>query len=253
MKELSAKNSQGQKVEINGIKGTWYTVPKTDSSSPDFKSNAAKIRAFSDGTNWCIRTWNAEPYVQRGAMHFFVDENGLTQICIREDGGAGSIYEIQKRQQNATIPVAYLDVIDSYIKEHDLKPQTTCADRIAKAQEQKPEFDKLKAELTDMNNKKDYKGILKKMGIDVKTLPDGTFQISHYSSYIKEIALADFGINENELLANVSIIKGNADFKDSNVTSLPNLRKVGGLLDFKYANISNIKNLKSINGKEINW
>ena len=253
MKELSAKNSQGQKVEINGRKGTWYTVPKTDSSSPDFKSNAAKIRAFSDGTNWCIRTWNAEPYVQRGAMHFFVDENGLTQICIREDGGAGSIYEIQKRQQNATIPVAYLDVIDSYIKEHDLKPQTTCADRIAKAQEQKPEFDKLKAELTDMNNKKDYKGILKKMGIDVKTLPDGTFQISHYSSYIKEIALADFGINENELLANVSIIKGNADFKDSNVTSLPNLRKVGGLLDFKYANISNIKNLKSINGKEINW
>lgn len=253
MKELSAKNSQGQKVEINGRKGTWYTVPKTDSSSPDFKSNAAKIRAFSDGTNWCIRTWNAEPYVQRGAMHFFVDENGLTQICIREDGGAGSIYEIQKRQQNATIPVAYLDVIDSYIKEHDLKPQATCADRIAKAQEQKPKFDKLKAELTDMNNKKDYKGILKKMGIDVKTLPDGTFEISHYSSYIKEIALSDFGINENELLANVSIIKGNADFKDSNVTSLPNLRKVGGLLDFKYANISNIKNLKSITGREIKW
>ena len=253
MKELSAKNSQGQKVEINGRKGTWYTVPKTDSSSPDFKSNAAKIRAFSDGTNWCIRTWNAEPYVQRGAMHFFVDENGLTQICIREDGGAGSIYEIQKRQQNATIPVAYLDVIDSYIKEHDLKPQATCADRIAKAQEQKPKFDKLKAELTDMNNKKDYKGILKKMGIDVKTLPDGTFEISHYSSYIKEIALSDFGINENEVLANVSVIKGNADFKDSNVTTLPNLKEVGGVLDFKYANISNIKNLKSINGKEINW
>ena len=54
IKDLSEQNSKGLKVKINGRQGTWYTVPKTDSSSPDFKTNAAKVRAFSDGTNWCI-------------------------------------------------------------------------------------------------------------------------------------------------------------------------------------------------------
>ena len=253
MKELSAKNSKGQQVEVNGRKGTWYTVPKTDSSSPDFKSNAAKIRAFSDGTNWCIRTWNAEPYVQKGAMHFFVDENGLTQICIREQGKPGSVYEIQKRQQDQTAPIAYLDVIQSYMTEHELKPQKYCQGELDKAIAQKPEYDKLKSELDVLNNQKDYKGILEKMGITVTVLPDGTFELSHYTSYINEIALNDFGIKENELLANVSKIKGNANFKDSNATTLPNLNEVGGKLDFGYANISNIKNLKSINGQEIKW
>lgn len=253
MKEISAKNSQGQQVEVNGRKGTWYTVPKTDSSSPDFKSNAAKIRAFSDGTNWCIRTWNAEPYVQRGAMHFFVDENGLTQICIREHGAPGSVYEIQKRQQDQTAPVAYLDVIQSYMQEHELKPQDYCKGELDKAITQKPEYDKLKSELDILNNKHDYKGILEKMGITVTVLPDGTFELSHYTSYINKIALNDFGINENELLANVSRIKGNANFKDSNATTLPLLQEVGGVLDFGYSDISNLKNLKTIHNKPIKW
>ena len=96
-----------------------------------------------------------------------------------------------------------------------------------------------------MNNKKDYKGILEKMGITVTILPDGTVELSHYTSDIDRIALNDFGINENELLANVSRIKVNTNFKDSNATTLPNLSEVGGILDFDYANISNIKNLKS--------
>ena len=139
------------------------------------------------------------------------------------------------------------------MKEQGLKPQSYCQGELDKAIKQKPEYDKLKSELDVLNNKKDYKGILEKMGITVTILPDGTFELSHYTSYIDRIALNDFGINENELLANVSRIKGNANFKDSNATTLPNLSEVGGILDFGYANISNIKNLKSINGQEIKW
>ena len=40
-------------------------------------------------------------------LHFFVDEKGLTQICIRESNGA--IAEIQKRQQNGELPIPYID------------------------------------------------------------------------------------------------------------------------------------------------
>ena len=117
----NAKKSSGAyEVEINGRKMTWYTVPKTDSSHPDFKSNAAKVRAFSDGTNWCIRTWNAEPYIQQGNIHFLVDETGLTQVCVRESG-PNQIAEIQKRQQNASVPVAYIDFIQDFVAKRELK------------------------------------------------------------------------------------------------------------------------------------
>ena len=91
------------------------------------------------------------------------------------------------------------------------------------------------------------------MGIDVKVLPDGSWEISHYTSYMNEIALNDYGIKENDLLANVSKIKDNADFHDSNATSLPNLEEVGGEVNFGYADIFNLQKLRKINGKKINW
>lgn len=253
MKELSAKNSSGQQIEINGRKGTWYTVPKTDSSSPDFKTNLEKVRAFSYGTNWCIRTRKAESYLPKGDFHFFVDENGLTQICLREQDAPKSVYEVQKRQQDQKAPVAYLDVIQAYINEHGLNPQKHCREQIEEANAKKFEYNKLRSELEELFYKNDYKKIFEKMGISVETLRDGSFELSRYSSYIGAISLNEFGINENELLANVSRIVGRADFTDSNASKLPLLEYVGGKLNFGYANISNLKNLKSINGKQICW
>ena len=237
---------------------TWYTVPKTDSSHPDFKTNIAKVRALSDGTNWCIRTWNAEQYIQKGNIHFLVDESGLTQVCVREgeragfkgDNFIGEIAEIQKRQQAGDVPVAYVDFVQDFVSKKGLKG---CEDKISEAAKQKPQFDKTRGKLKEFADKKDYKSILEMMGIKVKVLPDGTWEISHYTSYLNEIALNDYGISENELLANVSKIKGDANFKDSNATSLPNLTEVEGEIDFGYADISNLKKLKKINGKNISW
>ncbi|MBR6126687.1 hypothetical protein IKQ21_03290, partial [bacterium] len=293
LNENAKKSSGAMEVEIGGRKMTWYTVPKTDSSHPNFKDNAAKVRAFSDGTNWCIRTWNAEPYIQLGNIHFLVDETGLTQVCIRENN-TGHIAEIQRRQQNATVPVAYIDFIQDFITKKGLDT-TSCGDKIKEAIAQKPAFEqkrtilknlidsvakseerakearkKLKEQpdLTDkeiaeakktINNangieKQVYRQILEAMGIEVKELNDGTWEISHYSPQFGGNVLNDYGlINENKLLSNVSVIRGNADFKDSNVTSLPNLKVVYGTLDFGYAEISNLKNLEIINGKSINW
>jgi len=243
------KSSGAMEVEIGGRKMTWYTVPKTDSSHPDFKANAAKVRAFSDGTNWCIRTWNAEPYIQQGNIHFLVDETGLTQVCVREEG-PNQIAEIQKRQQNATIPVAYIDFIQDFVSKKGLQG---CEGQIEQTAKQKPEFDAQRAKLQKYAQEKNYKAILEEMGISVKVLSDGTWEISGYQSYLNGICLNDYGIKENDLLANVSVIKGDANFKDSNATSLPNLREVQGMLDFGYSDISNLKNLESINGKKIAW
>ena len=251
--QQESKNSTPHRtVEINGRKGTWFTVPKTDNSSPDFKANAAKVRAFSDGTNWCIRTWNAEPYIQRGNIHFFVDEQGLTQVCIREDS-PGHIAEIQKRQQTQEVPVAYVDFIDEYIKFKYLNLDDNWKANQERALAKQPVYERTRGELQALMKEKKYTEIFDKMGIEWKLLPDGTYEISNYNSYFNDIALNDYGISENELLSCVSVIRGDASFKDSNATSLPNLVEVEGKLDFGYANISNLRSLKRVNGEDIPW
>ena len=164
----------------------------------------------------------------RSNIHFLVDEAGLTQVCIRE-GGPNQIAEIQKRQQAAIVPVAYIEFIQEFIAKKNLRG---CESGISSAVSQLPEFNATKERLQEFVKAGNYKAILEEMGIDVKVLEDGSWEISHYSSYLGSICLNDYGIKENDLLANVSVIRGKANFKDSNITTLPNLREVGGELDF---------------------
>jgi len=252
LREQAMKDSGGEKIEIDGIKGKWYTIPQTDSSSPDFKKNADRVKAFSDGTNWCIRTYNAEPYIQEGNIHFFVDDNGLTQVCVRENS-PGSVYEIQKRQQNATVPIPYINVITDFMNKKGLTPQSHCQQNIESAVQAKPKYDALRTELQTLAKNNDHKAIMEKMGITVIVRPDNTYEISHYTPMIDQFTLSDLGIKENDLLQNVSVIVGDANFKDSNVTALPNLEEVGGHFNFQDSNISDIRKLKTINGYQIVW
>ena len=250
--KLRAKAELGTEKEeifVDGFKGTWYTVPQTDKSAPNFKSNVEKIKTFSDGTNWCIRTFNAAPYTQLGAMHFFVDENGLTQVCIRENGYK-HIAEIQKRQQDGTCPIAYINVIQDFIERKELNTQAGYLDNAINA---KPKYDKIRAELTTLMSEHNYKAILEKMGIKVTTLPDGTWELSHYTPDIEQFKVAEFNVKEDLLLQNVSRIKGNANFSNSNATALPKLEEVTGTFQFDESQISDVRSLKTINGKKVIW
>lgn len=252
IREKAMKGSNVEEVNVDGIKGKWYTVPQTDSSSPDYKTNVDKVKAFSDGTNWCIRTFNAEPYVKQGAMHFFVDENGLTQVCVRETA-PGSVYEIQKRQQNSTVPIPYINVINDYMTRNGLNAQENCQKGINKALNSKPVYDGLRKEFKDYSDKKDYNAIFEQMGITTIKHNDGTISLSHYNPIVKDFTLSELGIKENDLLMNVSEIFGDASFKNSNATVLPNLEYVRGKFIFDESNLSDVRKLKEINGYKINW
>ena len=182
-------------------------------------------------------------------MHFFVDENGLTQVCVRENS-PGHVYEIQKRQQNATRPIPYIMVVKDYLDTHGLKTYPGYLDDALRA---KPKFDAQKKSFNEAAQRGDYKHILEQIGITVTTRPDGTYEISHYDPNLDQYTLNDLGINENDLLSNVSVIKGDANFQNSNATALPNLIEVGGKFTFDGSNISDIRNLKEINGYIIEW
>ena len=91
------------------------------------------------------------------------------------------------------------------------------------------------------------------MGIKVEILPDGTWELSHYTPEIDQFKLAEFNIREDLLLQNVSRINGNANFNNSNATTLPKLEEVTGTFTFDESQISDVRNLKYINGKKIIW
>ena len=133
------------------------------------------------------------------------------------------------------------------------KNLTKNENKINKTQKNESEFESRKKELQNLAKNKNYKAILELMGIDVNTLPDGTLEISRYTSYIDKLTLSEYGINENDLLSNVSRIKGDADFKDSNVTSLPKLKNIGGELIFGDNDITDLNNLEEVNKKKIIW
>ena len=44
----------------------------------------------------------------------------------------------------------------------------------------------------------------------------------------------------------ICVFEGNANFKDSNITSLGNLESIGGDADFRKSNVTSLGNLKSI-------
>ena len=220
---------------FNGKKMKWQTISQSGADS----ENSKKIRELSKGTNWDLSQ------ISDGNLHFLTDENGQAQLFIKEDK-SGNITEIQSRYQNSSGPIAYIELINKYSEEKGLHG-------FKKEIKDKPEFKSTKAEFEELAKSKNYKAILEKLGIEVNELPDGSWEISHYTSVLDDMTLNEYGIDENALLSNVSQIKGDANFKNSNVTELPNLKKVGGNMMFGNNEITDLKNLEEINKKKIKW
>lgn len=233
----------------DGIKGRWVSIPKTSINDPKYQEHVGYVQSLSDGTNWCIRFSQAETYIQNGDINFFVDADGKTQVCVREDS-PGHIAEIQKRQQNATVPVPYINVINKFVEGKQLKG---CEDKIKTAIDAKPKFDELRTDLAKLQAEKRYDEIFQKIGVKVEKAQDGSLILPSYSAKIGDFTLTELGVDENALFANVSEIKGDADFSSSSLTNLGHLKKVGGKFIFEGSNINDIRNLAEINGIKILW
>ena len=221
---------------LNKRKMSWHTFGQSDNS----KESSDKLKQLSESTGWNTK--------QTGNIHILVDEGNKAQVYIREENGI--ITEIQKRNKDGSVPVAYIDFINEFISQKGLSGYE---EKINSANNDKPAFEDTKTELQTLAENKNYKAILEKMGIEVKTMPDGTWEISHYTSFMNNLTLNEYGINETELLSNVSRITGDADLRDSNATSLHNLKNVGGNILFGNNEFNDLNSLEEINKKKIPW
>lgn len=240
-------------VSLNGIEGQWVTIPCSQRGDAKYEEHVAMVQALSEGSSWCLRFENAHTYLQQGNLHFFVDKNGQSQVAINETDG--QITQIQKRyDQNSTVPIPYSEVISEWAKKNKYSGQE---ENIQQALKQKPEFDSLRNKVQKLMIEKNYEAVFELLDISYEKLPDGTYEVKNYKAkYNKYYTLNDLGINENELLANVSVLSSNtwdSSFEGSNVTSLPKLKKIVGYYDWGDCNIKDFSSLEKIGGKDIYW
>ena len=89
---------------------------------------------------------------------------------------------------------------------------------------------------------------LNAFGIKTDTDKNGNLVLSEYRQPAKGISFKDIGINEDELLKQVSEIKGNADFTDSDATSTGAVEVIGGDIILKNHKLENTGKLAHIAG-----
>ncbi len=239
-----------QEVSLDGVEGRWVTIPRSQKGEPNYDEHIAMVQALSEGSSWCLRFENAHGYLQGGNLHFFVDKNGNSQVAINETDG--TITQIQKRyNQDSTVPIPYAQVIANWAKDNNYKGHEN---QIQTALNAKPEFDNLKKQIAELQKNKDSLGIFKLMNIKVKNAEDGTYIISYYKAkYNNQYTLFDLGVDENELMKNVSEISSSLDLEGSSLTSLPKLRKIKGKINLGDNKLNDFRSLESINGKKVYW
>lgn len=239
----------GEKVSINGVEGQWVTIPRSQRGSVGYEDNIAMVQALAEGSSWCLRFENAHTYLQHGNIHYFIDKDGLAQVAMNETDG--KITQIQKRyNQDSTVPIPYAEVVANFAKTNNYTGEE---DRIQKALKSKAEFDKLKAELSDLMAKKDYLAVFEKMGRRATVNENGQYVLSRYDNRIGEFTLKELGVKEDELMENVVEIISGMHLEGSNLTILPNLKSIGTYITISDSDFAGFVALEKVGSRSVRW
>lgn len=114
--DMAAQNVV-EKVEVAPGK-EWVYIPSKPEDPINFKSNVEKLKQLS-ASSWCTKTFNAEPYLQRGGFWILID-NQKPSIAVRKEGSG--VREIQDIQNLGIKPIPddlWNDTV-SFLKKRDL-------------------------------------------------------------------------------------------------------------------------------------
>ena len=217
----------------------WIVIPSKDKDPKNFDENVKKLQTLSCDS-WCTKTYNAEPYLEKGDFHIYY-EKGSPKIGVRFSGD--EIEEIQGPANNTRIPFKYYDMVSEHIEGFALSEN---------AQAEIKQVEEARAKINEINTKfgrdvfknKEYDKILPELGIKISKAENGKLVLYEYNA---DMHLSDYDIDENDLISNVIEIKGDADFTDTSVTNLGSVEKITGDLVLFNKNDFNLKsNIKSL-------
>lgn len=219
----------------------WVVIPSKEHDPENFEANVEKLKALSYKT-WCTKSLNAEPYLSEGDFHVYL-ENGKPKLGVRFVGD--EIEEIQGEYNNGKIPMEYIDLVQTYINENNLKLSDNADTEITVAQKLKQEITEIKTNLKDAIENNDAKTIFNYFCMDAEE-DDGYLTILEYKQPSNYYTFKDIGIDENKLLEKVKKIKGNADFSNSMAINLGNLERINGYANFSNSQITDLGKLNFI-------
>lgn len=237
----------------------WVLIPSKKNDSENFEKNVEKLQTLSH-KSWCTKSYNAKPYLSEGDFHIYL-ENGKPKLGIRLSGK--KIVEVQGERNNGFVPWQYVDELTIYISENNLRARNIKS-KIKYAKKTKIEIEQLKkkfnTEYTSADKlaitlglKKDYTNpevLLNEFNFVPKKQQDGTYSILYYKQP-DDYTFEDIGINEQNLIDNVSEVRNNADFSSSNIKTFNTLKKVGKDFDITNSKITSLGAVESIGGRLI--
>lgn len=223
----------------------WVIIPSKEKDSENFEANVDKLKTLSH-TTWCTKSFEALKYLKKGDFHVYL-ENGEPKIGIRFVDN--TIEEIQGVNNNTKIPLKYLKTIESHIKNYDIG--SVAADEIKYAKDTKIRINELEQKLGKPLNECTSEELFRTFGMLERKDDDGLLILNEYKQPYDDISWDYIGIKENNLFKNIKKIKGEADFRYSQIQNLGNLKTISGSAIFSYSQIQNLGNLETISGSVI--
>ncbi len=244
-KQTQKKIALGIGKENTGTTITdWVKIPSKANDPDSFSDNVKKLKTLSHDS-WCTKSLNAEDYLGNGDFHIYL-ENGKPRVGVRFVGQ--KIVEIQGPRNNG-IPVAYLDQVVEHINTEDLKTSTKTAKKINSSKSAKEKFDRIKTDLGNSIENRDYQSILRCLCKNVEKIKDQKLIISEYKPLSDSFDFFDLGIDENDIFNHIKEIREDIDLRNNtNLESLGQLQKIGGNAFFRNSKINDLGQLQKIGG-----
>ncbi|MBR6722910.1 hypothetical protein IKL64_05605 [bacterium] len=202
----------------------WVRIPSIKHDPANRARNIERLEILSC-KNWCTRSSvdKAEAALQDGDFYIYLQRNkqNLWEPLVGMTTAKGRIDQIQGTENNNIVPLNLLDEIKSFISEKGLKCHSAIVDEGPKASqaimisEKLSEVDVFKKTFAKAIKDNDDISMFKFLGVNVKLLDEDYLEIGTYRPVYSlnrqrgiSVPYSMFGLNEDDLLANVRVING---------------------------------------------
>lgn len=239
-KHLKMNLTEEQDPNFNG----WIRIPSQYNDPQNFKKNVDKLKVLSNKT-WCTKNYHAEVMLKFGDFHVYL-ENGEPKIGLRFFDGL--LNEIQSERNDGILEAKYFDIVDTFIRKKSVAMEEKALYTYYNSKNAADKINTLKNKVDNALAENNYFKILEILGFEPEVLDDGSFSINEYKQFSSDISLKEIGLDEEKVIENVSEIRGNAEFCDSEIKALKNIKRILGDADFCNSIITDLGELESIQG-----
>ena len=225
----------------SSINTGWFIIPSKKNNPEKFQENISLLQNILQDERE-IEKIQYSCDMQKNDIHIYLKE-GKPKLKLTLNNK--KVKKVKNLQDEYKIPLSCLDIFKKYCADNNFSLSAFAKSGIKDSEKCKQKIEEIFPDrLENCTPEELFSG----MGIQVGKNRQGGLTISEYKSTFLNNSLDDLGIDENKLLKNVVIIKGDADFTQSVFDDAPKLTTIYGNVDCKTCKKLNLSALKVIKG-----